>query len=397
MKTAMAQKLAGLGTSVFSEMTRLAQAHGAVNLAQGFPDFDGPEALKSAAIHAIQGGHNQYARSSGTPRVHETVAARYQRDHGLVYLPGTEITVGAGATELLFGAVNAVCDIGDEVILIEPFYDSYRAAAALAGATVRTVRLEPPTFELPREALLRAASPRSRVLILNDPHNPTGKTFSVDELNFIAKFCTDNDIICIADEVYEHIRFDTPHIPIATLPGMRERTFTLSSLSKSFSMTGFRVGFCVADAPLTAALQTVHQFVTFAAPTPFQEAAADPALWEPSGFVALREQLRAKRDRLGGVLADLGFDVYWPRGTYFLCAGFQRWGAGGDDVAFARFLTEKVKVAAIPPSAFFVDPSTRVPYVRFVFCKRDETLDEAIRRLQVMRGIASIPAVSARA
>jgi N-succinyldiaminopimelate aminotransferase len=391
MRTVMARKLAGLGTSVFSEMTQLALAHGAVNLAQGFPDFDGPEALKDAAVRAIREGHNQYARSSGTPPLHETIAMRYERDYGLVYRPAHEITVGAGATELLFGAVNAVCDIGDEVILLEPFYDSYRAAVALAGAVVRTVRLEPPSFALPREALVRALSPRTRVLILNNPHNPTGKCFDDDELKFIAKFCIDNDILCIADEVYEHIRFEGPHRPIAALPGMRERTFTLSSLSKSFSMTGFRVGFCVADAPLSAALQTVHQFVTFAAPTPFQQAAADPRLWDPAGFAALRDELRQKRDRLGGALADLGFDVYWPSGTYFLCAGFSRWGAGGDDVAFARFLTERIKVAAIPPSAFLEEAGTRLPYVRFVFCKRDATLDEAIRRLQTLRSVGSVP------
>jgi N-succinyldiaminopimelate aminotransferase len=392
MRTVLAKKLLGLGTSVFSEMTRLALTHDAVNLAQGFPDFDGPEALKAAAIQAIRDGHNQYARSTGSPRLHQTISMRYERDYGLKYRPNEEITIGAGATELLFDAVNAVCDGGDEVILLEPFYDSYRAAVALAGATLRTVRLEPPTFALPREALLRAVNPRTRLLILNNPHNPTGKTFSADELIFIAKLCVENDLLCISDEVYEHIRFDGPHLPIASLPGMRERTFTLTSLSKSFSMTGFRVGFCVADAPLSAALQTVHQFVTFAAPTAFQEAAADDRLWAPAGFTALRDELRGKRDRLGQALERLGFEVYWPDGTYFLCAGYSRWGAGGDDVAFAKFLTEKVKVAAIPPSAFFAERETRVPYVRFVFCKRDATLDEAIRRLQTLASIDHVPA-----
>lgn len=365
-------------------MTRLAIAHGAVNLAQGFPDEDGPEALKEAAIRAIRDGHNQYGRSSGVPSLHATLARRYERDYGLVYREGEEITVGAGATELIFASIAAICDVGDEVILLEPFYDSYRAAVLLAGAVPRAVRLEPPSFALPREALRQAISARTRAIIVNNPHNPTGTTFSADDLAFLAELCVAHDLVCVADEVYEHIRYDGPHVPIATLPGMKERTFLLSSLSKSFSMTGFRVGWALAPEPLSAALRAVHQFVTFSAPVPFQIAAAEPSLWEPDAFRALASTLREKRDFLANALTEIGFEVYLPRGTYFLCAGFDAFGFGGDDVAFARHLTERFGVAVIPPSAFFEAQGTRVPYVRFVFCKRREVLEAAVQRLRAL-------------
>jgi aspartate/methionine/tyrosine aminotransferase len=387
MRAISSRKIAGFGASVFSEMTQLAIAHQAVNLAQGFPDEDGPEALKEAAIRAIRDGHNQYARSSGAPPLHETLARRYARDYGLSYLVGEEITVGAGATELLFDAITAICDVGDEVVLLEPFYDSYRAAVLLAGAVPRAVRLEPPAFALPREALRRAITERTRAIIVNNPHNPTGTTFSTEELAFVAALCVEHDLLCIADEVYEHIRYDGAHLPIATFPGMFDRTFTLSSLSKSFSMTGFRVGWCLAPKPLSAALRSVHQFVTFSAPTPFQIAAAEESLWAPGSFVSLREGLEAKRDYLANALRTLGFDVFLPRGTYFLCAGFGAFGFDGDDVAFARYLTKEIGVAVIPPSAFFESRGTRVPYVRFVFCKRQSVLEEAVRRLGSLRRV----------
>lgn len=378
------RKIAGFGTSIFSEMTRLAIAHEAVNLAQGFPDEDGPMALKEAAIAAIRDGHNQYGRSHGVPALHATLARRYEEAYGLRYREGDEITVGTGATELIFAAIAAICDVGDEVLLLEPFYDSYRAAVLLAGAVPRAVRLEPPDFALPRDALRRAITPRTRAIIVNNPHNPTGTTFSQDDLAFLAELVVANDLVCVADEVYEHIRYDGPHVPIAGLPGMRERTFAISSLSKSFSMTGFRVGWAFAPEPLSAALRAVHQFVTFSAPVPFQHAAASPAVWEPEGFRALAATLRDKRDFLASALGEIGFDVYLPRGTYFLCAGFGAFGFDGDDVAFARHLIERCGVAVIPPSAFFEAAGTRVPYVRFVFCKKREVLDAAVQRLRAL-------------
>lgn len=391
MRAVGSLRIAGLGPSIFSEMTRLALQHDAVNLAQGFPDFDGPEALKEGAVRAIRSGQNQYGRATGVPALHRTLARRYERDYGLVYGEGDEITVGAGATELLFDCILAICDPGDEVVLLEPSYDAYGAAVRLAGAIPVVVRLEPPDFALPQAALTKAVSSRTRAIVLNNPHNPTGKTFSINELRFLSALCVERDLLCVADEVYEHIRYDGPHVPVATMPGMRERTFTISSLSKSFSMTGFRVGWCLASRPLTAALQAVHQFVTFSAPVPFQVAAAEEALWMPGAFEQLSDSLRRKRDFLAEVLTRVGFSVYLPDGTYFLCADFSAFGFDGDDVAFARYLTEVVKVAVIPPSAFFADPNGRASYVRFVFCKRDETLQEAARRLGALSRVPPAP------
>lgn len=383
MRPPLSRKLAGFGTTIFTEMTRLANEHGAINLAQGFPDFDGPPFVKDAAVAAIQAGHSQYARMSGLPALNAALAAKYRRDWGLDYRADEEITVTAGCTEAIFAAVNALCDVGDEVVMFEPFYDSYRAAVCMAGAIPRVVTLKWPTWSFDADALRAAVGPRTRLLLLNTPHNPTGKVFSREELALIAELCIANDLICVSDEVYEHLVYEGRHLPIASLPGMRERTVTLSSLGKTFSLTGWKIGWAAAPPALTAAVRTAHQFITFAVATPLQHAAATALSTGPEYYADLVASYRRKRDYLARELSRIGFDVRAPAGTYFLCAGFKRFSAD-DDVRFCRRLIE-LGVAAIPPSAFYENPQHGRAYVRFAFCKRDDTLQAAMTRLDRLR------------
>jgi N-succinyldiaminopimelate aminotransferase len=379
MRPPLTRRLAGFGTTIFTEMTRLANQHGAINLAQGFPDFDGPEFVKEAAIEAIRAGHGQYARMAGVPALTAALSASYAR-RGLIYDPDTEITVTSGCTEAIFDAIAGICDVGDEVILFEPYYDSYRASVCMAGATPRVVTLRAPDWTFDPDELRRAFGPRTRAVLVNTPHNPTGKIFSREELAQIAQLCEEHDVIALSDEVYEELVYDGEHVSIATLPGMRERTIVLSSLGKTFSLTGWKIGWAAAPAPLSAAVRAAHQFVTFATSTPMQHAAV-VALTEGDAYVAeLRADYRRKRDRLVGALRGLGFDVRAPAGTYFVCADFRRLGFD-DDVAFCRHLVEKIGVAAIPPSAFYSVSEEGRSYVRFAFCKRDATLDAAIDRM----------------
>jgi len=383
VRPALARRLEGFGTSIFGEMTRLAVAHGAVNLAQGFPDFDGPEFVKEAAIEAIRAGHGQYARTTGIPELHEALSAKYLRDYGLDYAAGDELTVTSGATEAIFSAVQGVCDPGDEVVLFEPYYDSYPASVRMAGATPSLVTLRRPSWALDGDALRRAVTPRTRAILLNSPHNPTGKVFSQDELELIASICRERDLLCIADEVYEHLVYDGLHVPMATLPEMRERTVTISSFGKTFSLTGWKVGWAAAPPPLTAAVRAAHQFVTFATATPLQHGAAAALRTGPAYYLALLAEYRARRDFLVAELARIGFEVAAPAGTYFVCAGFAPFG-WRDDVEFCRHMIESVGVAAIPPS-FFYDPGHKEhgkDYVRFSFCKRMETLRDAVGRME---------------
>ena len=384
MRPPLASKLEGFGTTIFTEMTRLAQERGAVNLAQGFPDFDGPEFVKEAAIAAVRAGKGQYARMSGIPEVHDALSAKYRRDYGLDYAPGTEFTVTSGATEAIFAAIQGTCGPGDEVVLFEPYYDSYKPSIAMAGATARVVTLVPPRWEFDRDALTAAVSPRARALLLNTPHNPTGKVFSREELEFLAGLCRERDLLCVTDEVYEHLVYDGAHLPMATLPGMRERTITISSFGKTFSLTGWKIGWAAAPEPLTAAVRAAHQFVTFATATPLQHGAVAALTARPDYFVELREAYRARRDYLTRELARIGFGVRPPAGTYFVCADFRAFGFD-DDVAFCRHLVEDVGVAAIPPSSFYDNKEHARGYARFAFCKREETLREAVRRLEKLR------------
>ncbi len=380
MRSPIRSALVPFGTTIFTEMTRLAQQHDAVNLAQGFPDFDGPEFAKDAAIRAIREGHGQYARMSGTPELARVLSAKYRRDYELDYDPDTEITVTSGATEAIFSALQGICEPGDAVVLFEPYYDSYRAAVAMAGAIPRFVTLEAPDWSFDVEGLRRAAQ-GARAILVNSPHNPTGKVFSGGELETIAGICREEDALCLTDEVYEHIVYDGHHVPMATLTGMRERTITISSFGKTFSLTGWKIGWAAAPAPLSAAVRAAHQFVTFATATPLQHGAAVALSTGSEYYRLLRDSYQGKRDYLVQELAAIGFRVSSPAGTYYVCADFRPLGFD-DDVAFCRRLIEQIGVAAIPPSVFYEHPERGKSYARFAFCKKDSTLETAVARLR---------------
>ncbi|HTR02559.1 MAG TPA: methionine aminotransferase [Thermoanaerobaculia bacterium] len=385
MRPALSSKLAEFGTTIFTEMTRLANERGAINLAQGFPDFDGPEFVKDAAIAAIRAGHGQYARMSGIPEVHRALAAKYRRDRALDYAPDTEIVVTSGATEAIFAAIQGVCDAGDEVVLFEPYYDSYKASVRMAGAVPRVVTLHAPDWRFDPAALAAAFGERTRAILLNTPHNPTGKVFSPDELEAIARLCRARDVLCITDEVYEHLVYDGRHVSMASLPGMRERTITISSFGKTFSLTGWKVGWALAPPDLSAAVRSAHQFVTFATATPLQHGAAAALAAGVDYYAELLAAYRERRDYLVRELCRLGFTVRPPQGAYFVCADFRAFGFD-DDRAFARHLIEKAGVAAIPPSVFYDHAEHGRSYVRFAFCKKRETLESAVKRLEALCG-----------
>ena len=385
MRPALSPKLEGFGTTIFTEMTRLAQERGAVNLAQGFPDFDGPEFVKEAAIAAVREGRGQYARMSGIPEIHQALAAKYRRDYGLEYAPDTELTVTSGATEAIFSAIQGICSPGDEILLFEPYYDSYKPSIAMAAATARVVTLEAPDWSFDRGQIRRAITSRTKVMLVNTPHNPTGKVFSKEELEFLAGLCREHDLFCITDEVYEHLVYEGRHVPMATLPGMRERTITVSSFGKTFSLTGWKIGWAAAPPELTAAVRAAHQFVTFATATPLQYGAAKALSAGPEYYGRLTADYRARRDYLTGELLRIGFRVRPPSGTYFVCADFTGFGFQ-DDVAFCRYLVEDVGVAAIPPSFFYDNKEHARGYARFAFCKREATLREAVTRMERLRG-----------
>jgi len=380
----VSKKLRPFGTTIFSEMTRLAVEHDAVNLSQGFPDFEGPAWMVDAVIEAMRGGQNQYARSMGRPELVGALAAQYRRLYDIDLDPMREVTVFSGCTEGLMSSFLGLLDPGDEVILFEPFYDSYPAGVAMAGAVPRFLPLRFPDFELDVDALAALFSSRTRLLVLNSPHNPTGKVFTRGELEAIAALCRRHDVTVLADEVYEHLTFDdAEHVPMATLAGMRQRTLTLSSAGKTFSYTGWKIGWGVGPAPLVAAAQAAHQFVTYCAPPPLQLAVAR-ALTDcgPEYYETFRGEYTARRDFLVSALREVGFRVAAPRGTYFVLADFTPI-FEGDDVAFARHLVSRHRVAAIPPSTFYrVAPEEGRRLVRFAFCKRHETLELAAERLR---------------
>jgi N-succinyldiaminopimelate aminotransferase len=380
----LAARLAGFGTSIFAEMTQLATEHRAINLGQGFPDFDGPEWVKQAAIAAIRAGHNQYSRSAGLPELARAIAAHQRRFYGLEYDALSEVTVFAGATEAIFSTLQALLDPGDEVVVFEPFYDSYPPGIAMAGAAMRIVSLRAPAFSYDPAELAAAIGPRTRAIILNSPNNPAGKVFSRGELERVAALCRERDLVAICDEVYEHIAFEVEHVPLATLPGMRERTVTISSAGKTFSLTGWKIGWTCAPPAISAALRGAHQFVTFTNGTPFQHAMA-AALGAGDGFFEdLRRDYRRRRDRLCDGLRGVGFEVLEPAGTYFVQADIRPLGFEDDEV-FCRELPARVGVAAIPTTAFYANKTLARHLVRFAFCKTDATLDEALRRLQRLR------------
>lgn len=372
------------GTTIFTEMSRLALEKGAVNLGQGFPDFAGPTFIKDAAKRAIDDDKNQYARMAGEPALVEAIAAKTKDFYGLEYDPLSEVTVYSGCTEAIHGALMALCEPGDEVVLLEPYYDSYRACVAMAGATPRFVTLRAPDFEWDDAELEAAFSARTRVVMLNSPHNPTGRVLGRAELERVAELARRHDAYVVTDEVYEHLVFDGEHVPMATLPGMRERTVMLSSTGKTFSLTGWKVGYSLAPAELTAALRAAHQFVTFATATPLQHGMATAVAVPRAYYDELRAEYRRRRDWLCDVLTEVGFEVTVPQGTYFACAGFGRFGFD-DDIAFCRHLIEDIGVVAIPPSVFYDNKEEGRTFVRFAFCKSDAVLEEAARRLRRLR------------
>jgi N-succinyldiaminopimelate aminotransferase len=368
-----ATRLDNLGTTIFTEMTALAQQTGSINLGQGFPDTDGPERVIAAAVAAITGGQNQYAPLSGVPALREAIVAHQGRHYGL---EPEDVLVTFGATEAIAAAALALLEPGDEVILLEPVYDSYAAVIQFAGAARSPVTLRPPDFALDPAELRAAVGPRTKLVLLNSPHNPTGRVLSRPELQAVADLCIDNDLVCVSDEVYEHLVFEGEHIPIATLPGMAQRTVTISSVGKSYSVTGWKIGWASGPAELIGALRTVKQFVTFAGGTPFQHAAA-VALNECGAWVEqLCAQLRENRDRLAEGLAAAGYIPLSSAGTYFINAD-----VGEDAVEFCRRLPRERGVVAIPTSVFYDDAAAGATLVRFAFCKRPEVIAEAVARL----------------
>ncbi len=382
-----AHRLSGLGTSIFTEITRLAIEHRAANLGQGFPDFPAPDFVKQAAAAAIAADLNQYAAAPGLPSLRRAVAAHFQRRHGVTIDPDREVTVTGGATEGVFDAVMALVNPGDEVVVFEPFYDLYQPAVQFAGGSVKVVTLHPPRWELDPRALAAAFGPRTRLVIINTPHNPTGKVWRPDELDLVARACIEHDAYVVSDEVYSEITFGgARHVPIATRPGMRERTVTVDSLGKTFSVTGWKIGWCIAAPALTEAIRGIHQFVTFCNATPFQEAAAQ-ALEQGHAtgyFDDLRATYDARRLRLQAILEEAGLKTLPVEGAYFLLADISHLGFP-DDVAFCRYLTTEVGVAAIPPSAFYADPRTTPPLARFCFAKSDATIAAAAERLRNLK------------
>lgn len=390
----VAARLAPFGTTIFAEMSRLAVEHGAVNLSQGFPDFDGPAFVREAAAAAMAAGHNQYAPMGGAPVLTEAIGAWFARASGIEVEPRAEVTVTSGCTEALAAAFLGLVEAGDEVVLFEPFYDSYRACVAMAGATPRFVTLRPGegggAFSFNEAELRGAFGARTRAVLVNTPHNPTGKVFTRAELELVASLCREHDVVAITDEVYERLTFDggLPHVCLASLPGMRERTVTLSSLGKTFSFTGWKIGWSIAPAGLTAGVRAAHQFLTYSVSTPLQHGAAAALRDGEESVRELVMHYREARDYLCEVLDRVGFDVHVPDGTYFIMAGHEKVSGRlglADDVALCRHLTTKVGVAAIPPSFFYEDWSQGRGLVRFAFCKKMETLREAARRLDALR------------
>ncbi len=380
----VSKKLAPFGTTIFSEMTSYAQEHGAINLSQGFPDFDAPSEILENAVRALRSGQNQYARSMGYQPLVEALSEKIQQHYKLKYDPYTELVVCSGATEAMASTFLGLLNPGDEVVFFEPYYDSYPACAAIAGAVGRYYTLRFPDFSIDFKELEKCFSRRTRLLVLNTPHNPTGKVFTQAELEGIAALCEKHDTVVAADEVYEHLTYDgAKHVPIASIPGMRERTLTISSAAKTFSLTGWKVGWASGPAQLIAAVQAAHQFLTFAVATPFQAAIAMVLQSDNSEYYRkLREQYLERRDLLLKALKETGFRVSVPAGTYYILADFTRL-LDCDDRAFARYLVKQCKVAAIPPSVFYTrDPSEGKRLVRFAFCKKIETLSEAALNLK---------------
>ena len=371
--------------SVIREMTRLASLHGAVNLSQGFPDFPAPEEIKEAARRAVTADVNQYAITWGARPLREAIARKFTALYGTPIDPEREVTVTCGSTEAMIAALLSLVDPGDEVVVFEPFYENYGPDAILSGAVPRFVRLRPPSWSFDPEELAAAFSPRTRAIIVNTPNNPTGKVFSREEMEAIAALCRRHDAVAITDEIYEHILYDgARHVPMAALPGMAGRTITINGMSKTYGVTGWRVGWALAPEVLTAAIRKVHDFLTVGAAAPLQQAGVTALSLPASYYEELAQGYARRRDRLIGILEVAGFRVHRPKGAYYLMTEIDALG-WDDDVAFVRHLVQEVGVAAVPGSSFYENPAEGRRQVRFAFCKKDATLDEAERRLSKLR------------
>jgi N-succinyldiaminopimelate aminotransferase len=384
--TAMSRRVAPFGMTVFAEINNLARQHGAVNLGQGAPDFDGPPEVLAAAVRAINSQLNQYAPGTGMPIVREAIAKHAERFYGQTLDPETEVLVTSGATEGMFAAILGLTDPGDEVIVFEPVYDTYVPNMVMAGVTPRYVALRGDDWSFDPDELAKAFNSRTRAIIVNTPHNPTGKVYSRDELAAIAALCQKHDAIAITDEVYEHILYDgAAHTRLATLPGMEERTITISSLGKTFSVTGWKIGWAIGPAALVSAVNQAHQFITYAVASPLQAAAATALNLPISFFEQLQIDYQSRRDRMVAVLQKVGFKVFKPSGSYFIMIDWRGVTPTNvkDDFQFARWLTAEVGVACIPASPFYQNSDKHLGqhFVRFAVCKRDETLAAAAERL----------------
>jgi N-succinyldiaminopimelate aminotransferase len=379
----LTRRLQPFTTTIFATMSELAAATRSVNLGQGFPDTDGPEELREVAVAAIREGRNQYPPGNGIPELRHAVVDHQRTWYGLELHPETDVLVTVGATEAIAATMVALCEPGDEVVMFEPMYDSYAASAAMSGAVPRPVRLHPPDWHFDPHELAAAVGPRTKLVLLNSPHNPTGKVFSPDELAQVAALCTAHDLLAVTDEVYEHLVFEGSHLPLASLPGMAERTLTISSGGKTFSFTGWKVGWVSGPAPLVAAVRAAKQFLTYTSPAPFQLAIAR-GLRYPTGVMgALATDLGARRDQLCDGLAALGYEVYRPDATYFATTDIAPVAPGMGAHEFCLALPGRCGVVAIPSSVFYdpADPDAGRTLVRWAFCKRPDVLDDALARL----------------
>ena len=382
----ISKRVQGFTESVIREMTRVSAQHGGVNLAQGFPNFPPPRVLVEAAHRALDGDFHQYAITWGARNLREAIAQKFERFYGHRVDPERQVTVCCGSTEAMLSTLLAVLDPGDEIVIFEPFYENYGPGSIISGAKPVFVPLEPPDFSFDPDRLARAFTPRTRAIVFNSPNNPTGKVFSLRELEIIAELCQRHDVIAITDEIYEHMVYDgLRHIPIATLPGMADRTVTISGVSKSYSVTGWRIGYTISPPEIAVGIRRAHDFVTVGAPAPLQEAAVTALNLPDSYYVALRDAYQARRDLLRGQLDKAGFRTFEPQGAYYIlteCAHFlERYGLP-DDTAFAMYLIKEVGVATVPGSSFYAHPELGRTKIRFCFPKTDDVLLEAGQRLQ---------------
>jgi aspartate/methionine/tyrosine aminotransferase len=388
-------QLSSIGTTIFTVMSALAAQHGSINLGQGFPDTDGPDDVLQAAADALRDGRNQYPPMTGVPELRQAVAAANARFYGLQVDPATEVVVTSGATEAITASLMALLNPGDECVLIEPLYDTYLPVVRMLGAIPRLVRLTPPKWELPRAELAAAFGPKTKAILLNTPMNPTSKVFDLDELGFIAGLLQQHDAYAVCDEVYEHLVFDgLQHIPLMTLPGMRERCLRIGSAGKTFSLTGWKVGYITAPATLASVAAKAHQNLTFTTPPNLQRAVAVGLAKDDAYFDSLAGNLQERRDILATGLARIGFGVLPTQGSYFITTDFSPLGFNGDDVAFCRHITEHAGVTAIPVTAFYEGAAPN-HFARFAFCKRPEVLHAALDRLSAHFGARAATTLTA--